>query len=191
MRHWISSSVVAFILILLILVMGGLILREISDTRELYVQETADIESRLSAEIAASEDRLNDKIYDSSTETRTMFVTQISNLKNRLPDEVADSTVDALASELERGKQPTLQRFPEDISEVQARAMFETCLTERFELLLGSLSYFISDADFSDLYDAFIGDTSFSDGELSPAQEIGFLGAFMGCWTLAPEQSLK
>ena len=80
--------------------------------------------------------------------------------------------------------EPSLLVFRLDTDEIKARRMWKNCVADRLAAAMGPLGAMLTQAEgFKDAMD-FDQVVGFSEGEMSRTMEIGFMGAFFGCWTL-------
>lgn len=79
----------------------------------------------------------------------------------------------------------SLPTFDRSIPENEANQLFNDCVVGRFQSLIGSLytEALANELPVEDL-------VGFSDGSLSPVEEIALMGAFFGCWTIEALPSL-
>ena len=92
-----------------------------------------------------------------------------------------------LTTEIARQNEPSQLIFKLDTDVAEARRMWKNCLADRLAAAMGPLGAMLTQAGgFEEAmnFDQIVG---FSEGELSSTMEIGFMGAFFGCWTLGSQ----
>ena len=89
-----------------------------------------------------------------------------------------------LTLELERQNEPSELVFRLDTDEIKARRMWKNCVADRLAAAMGPLGAMLTQAGGFEAEMDFDQVVGFSEGEMSRTMEIGFMGAFFGCWTL-------
>jgi hypothetical protein len=141
---------------------------------------------------------------ESQAVTSGDIIGQISDQLEDLSDDLSELTsrtisggdaVEELAADMEKAiselrslgfagnlSSRSLPVFNLDISEDEANQLFNDCLVGRVQGLMGSMGSLFGKA-FADEFP--VEDlTGFSAGALSSVDEIAFMGAFFGCWTI-------
>ena len=117
----------------------------------------------------------------------------LENQRGRMDDLAAEvreqristrTAIKNLTLEIERQNEPSELVFRLDTDEIKARRMWKNCVADRLAAAMGPLGAMLTQAEgFEDAMD-FDQVVGFSEGEMSRNMEIGFMGAFFGCWTL-------
>ena len=145
----------------------------------------------LAWQVSMMQERLQD--LDGKLEVVGLALESQREQVDDLAEEVRDQRISTrtaiknLTMEIERQNEPSQLVFSLDTDEPEARRMWKNCVADRLAAAMGPLgAMLIQSEGFEEEmdFDQIVG---FSDGEMSRTMEIGFMGAFFGCWTLGSQ----
>ena len=175
-------------------------LEEKQEVTNTSIEQTRDAIDELKSEVSAVGDQTSnngdsigllnaqiENLIDDLSELNTRAISDsdaVEDLATGMEESIAEIHSSVLSSNLSSGSLPIFNR---NLSVNEANQLFGDCLIGRVEDLMGTMASMFgkSLADEFPVEDL----TGFSDGELTSVEEIAFMGAFFGCWTIGASSS--
>ncbi len=167
-----GTSVWSVMTLLVLFIVGGLLVWLVWQVSAMQ-KTLRDMEGKLEV-VGVTLENQRERIDSVAAEVKEQRISTRTAIKN-------------LTAEIERQKEPSELIFKLDTNEATARRMWNDCMTERWAAIIGPLGALLTQSKSFEEAMNFNEITGFSDGELSGAMEIGFIGSFLGCWTFGSQ----